>query len=63
MLKKILKMVTLIQHQRNSSGQQSSKRFIEMCELCADTSETTTAEKRTSETSQRPIKKRKVPTR
>lgn len=56
-------MVTLIQHQRNSSGQQSSKRFIEMCELCADTSETTTAEKRTSETSQRPIKKRKVPTR
>lgn len=52
-------MVRLIQHQRNSSGQQSWKCFIEMCELCADVSEMTTAGKRTSETSQPPIKKRK----
>lgn len=52
-------MVRLTQHQRNSSGQQSWKCFIEMCELCADVSEMITAGKWTSETSQQPIKKRK----
>lgn len=54
-------MVRLIhQQQRNSSGQQSWKCFIEMCDLCAeDVFEKTTAWKLVFETSQQPIEKKK----
>lgn len=54
-------MVRLIhQHQRNPSGQQSWKCFIEMCDVCAeDVCEKTTAWKLVFETSQQPIEKKK----
>lgn len=54
-------MVRLIhQHQRNPSGQQSWKCFIEMCDLCADVFEKTTAWKLVFETFQQPIEKKKI---